>query len=76
MLRRKRVLYGWRIEGTAKYCLSRYPPDLPQLPVAQFASIDAAELTAETRKAVVVWCGAARAEKQRQPVREVSQQDA
>ncbi|HLH92071.1 MAG TPA: hypothetical protein VKX28_26865 [Xanthobacteraceae bacterium] len=59
----RRTLFGWQVPGG--YCLSKVPPDLPQLPRDVHPTIDAAEGAAMKRKAVVVWCGPALAEKAR-----------
>lgn len=62
----RRVLYGWLVESSGRYCVSKIPPDLPQLPFHLFATIGAAEAEATRRKAIVVWSGPALAEKNRQ----------
>lgn len=64
-MRRRHFLYGWRV-GTGGYCLSKVPPDVPQLPVNQFDSIVAAEIDAIQRQYVVIWTGPALTEKQLQ----------
>lgn len=64
-MRRRRILYGWRHVG-GSFCLSKIPPDVPLLPIDAHASIDDAEKSADDRKAVVIWCGSALLEKQRQ----------
>ena len=63
-MRRRKVLYGWLTKDGTSYCLSRLPPDVPLSPNDCYASIQDAELSAEQRRANVVWCGPALIEKQ------------
>lgn len=63
---RRRILYGWLVEASGRYCVSKIPPDLPQLPIHLFDTIGAAEADAMRRKSVVIWSGPALAEKTRQ----------
>lgn len=64
--RLRRILYGWRGPGGTGYCLSKIPPDVPLLPLDCHSTIDDAEKSADDRKAIVIWCGSALLEKQRQ----------
>lgn len=63
---RRRILYGWLVEASGRYCISKVPPDLPQIPFHLFETISAAETEAARRKSLVVWSGPALAEKNRQ----------
>lgn len=60
---RRRVVYGWRVANG--YCVSKTPPDLPQLPRETYPSILIAEMALAKRRTDVVWSGPALAEKNR-----------
>ncbi len=58
---RPRTLYGWRLSD-GRICLSRLPPDCPQLPIHVFDSVAEAHQAAQTayrKPPVVVWSGSA-----------------
>ncbi len=62
---RPRTLYGWRLSD-GRFCLSRLPPDQPQVPVHCYDSIPAAEEAAQERHRKpprIIWSGSAAAEK-------------
>lgn len=64
---RPRTIYGWRLSD-GRICLSRLPPDQPQLPIHVFDSVAEAAQAAKTayrKPPMVVWSGSALAEAQR-----------
>lgn len=63
-MKRRRILYGW-LPSPGRYCLGKNPPDFPCAPHITYSSMSAAETAALERKASVIWCGAALAEKER-----------
>ncbi len=66
----RRTLYGWRLND-GRFCLSRLPPDQPQVPLHTYPSLIEAEQAAlvdhdghALRKPPnIVWSGSALAEK-------------
>lgn len=64
---RPRTLYGWRLTD-GRICLSRLPPDQPQLPIHTFDSVAEAQEAARTayrKPPLVVWSGSALTEAER-----------
>jgi hypothetical protein len=63
-MRFRKTLYGWLLKP-GQYCLGWKPPDSPAMPYTLFPSMMTAEAAATGRKANIIWCGAALAEKER-----------